>query len=81
MQKMVELYTTGPARVLRLDRGSLSAGKVADITIIDERFEWTYDVNQSFSKSKNSPFDGVRFHGGPMATIVSGKFAWRRDRS
>jgi dihydroorotase len=79
--KMVELYTAGPARVLRLDRGSLTPGNVADITIIDEQFEWTYDVNQSFSKSKNSPFDGVHFRGGPMATIVAGRFAWRRDRS
>jgi dihydroorotase len=79
--KMVELYTVGPARVLRLDRGTLGVGCPADITVIDDRVEWTYDVNRSQSKSRNSPFDGVQFRGGPMATIVSGAIVWRRDRS
>jgi dihydroorotase len=36
-------------------------------------------VNQSFSKSRNSPFHGRTFRGGPMATIVTGKIVWRRD--
>ena len=35
--------------------------------------EWTYDVNQSLSKSRNSPFDGRTFRGGPVATVVNGK--------
>jgi dihydroorotase len=77
--RMVELFTTGPARVLQLDRGTLTTGAIADITVIDERIEWTYDVNRSYSKSKNSPFHGVCFRGGPMATIVNGAIAWRRD--
>jgi dihydroorotase len=79
MMDMVRLFTAGPAQVLRLDRGSLTPGAAADITIIDERVEWTYDVNRSCSKSKNSPFHGVCFKGGPMATIVNGAFVWRRD--
>jgi dihydroorotase len=79
IERMVELYTTGPARVLRLNRGTLAAGAVADITVLDLETEWTYDVNRSFSKSRNSPFDDVRFRGGPAATIVNGAFVWRRD--
>jgi dihydroorotase len=79
MAKMVELFTIGPARVLLLDRGTLAAGATADLTVIDERIEWTYDVNRSYSKSKNSPFHGVCFRGGPMATIVNGAVVWRRD--
>jgi dihydroorotase len=77
--RMVELYTTGPARVLRLDRGTLTPGAAADITVLDLEGQWTYDVNRSFSKSRNSPFDEVQFHGGPVATIVNGAFIWRRD--
>jgi dihydroorotase len=76
---MVALFTTGPARVLRLDRGTLAAGATADVTIFSTGVEWTYDVNQSFSKSRNSPFHGRTFRGGPMATIVSGNIVWRRD--
>ena len=76
--RMVELFTTGPARVFGLDAGRLAAGEPADVTIIDPKLEWTYDVNNSASKSKNSPFDGVKFHGGPVATIVDGVVVWRR---
>ena len=38
----------------------------------------TYDVNQSFSRSRNSPFHGRTFRGGPMATVVNGQVAWKR---
>ena len=79
LRRMVELFTTGPAGVLRLDRGTLAPGAAADVTILGSDFEWTYDVNQSFSKSKNSPFHGRKFRGGPVAAIVGGRFAWRRE--
>jgi dihydroorotase len=80
LPRMVALYTTGPAGVLGLDRGTLRRGAHGDVTIFDEQIEWTYDVNRSYSKSKNSPFDGTRFRGGPVATIVNGAFVWRRDK-
>jgi dihydroorotase len=75
--KFVELFTTGPARVLGIDRGTLSPGAPADVTILSLDHEWTYDVNKSASKSRNSPFHGRSFKGGPVATIVSGKPVWR----
>ena len=79
LTRLVALLTTGPARVLRLDRGTLRVGVPADVTIFSTDLEWTYDVNQSFSKSRNSPFDGHKFRGGPMATIVDGAMVWRRE--
>ena len=77
--RLIELFTTGPANILRLDRGTLKPGAVADITIFDTDFEWTYDVQQSASKSRNSPFHGRRFRGGPVATIVGGEIKWNRE--
>ncbi|MDQ6700710.1 MAG: dihydroorotase [Acidobacteriota bacterium] len=76
LARMVALFTTGPANVLRLDRGTLAQGAPGDVTIFDTDREWVYDVNLSHSKSKNSPFDGKRFRGGPVATIVGGKVVW-----
>ena len=76
---LVALFTTGPERVLQLGRGTLAVGAPADVTIFSTDMQWTYDVNQSFSKSRNSPFNGRTFRGGPMATIVSGNVVWRRD--
>ena len=77
--KMVELFTTGPARILKLDRGTLRPGAAGDVTVFDLDSEWTYDVQQSFSKSRNSPFHGRRFRGGPVATVVGGSIKWKRD--
>jgi len=75
---MVELFTTGPESVIRLGRGRLASGAPGDVTIFSTDAEWTYDVNQSFSRSRNSPFHGRTFRGGPVATLVNGRFVWRR---
>jgi dihydroorotase len=74
---MVELFTTGPARVLGIER-KLAAGQPADLTIFSLTHEWAYNVNQSPSKSRNSPFDSRTFKGAPMATIVGGKMIYRK---
>jgi len=78
LDRMVELFTTGPESVMRLGRGTLAPGAPGDVTVFSTDVVWTYDVNQSFSRSRNSPFHGRTFRGGPMATVVSGQFAWRR---
>ncbi len=75
--RLVELFTTGPARILNLDKGRLTPGSPADITVFSATHEWTYDVNKTASKSKNSPFHDVVFQGGPIATIVGGRPVWR----
>jgi dihydroorotase len=75
--RMVELFTMGPARILGLDRGTLAQGAPADVTVFSTDREWRYDVNKSFSKSRNSPFDGKTFKGGPIATVVAGEVVWR----
>jgi dihydroorotase len=77
--RLVELFTTGPARILRLDRGALAVGAQGDVTVFNPELVWTYDVDRSFSKSKNTPFDGCTFRGGPVATIVAGAVVWRRE--
>ena len=76
LMRMVELFTTGPARVLGKER-KLAPGEPADITIFSLVRPWTYHVKESSSKSRNSPFDGRSFKGGPAATIVAGKFVHR----
>ncbi len=75
--RLIEMFTVNPARILSIQRGTLAAGAAADITIFSTDRQWAYDVNKSFSKSRNSPFDGVSFRGGPVATIVSGKIVWQ----
>ncbi len=80
LSRMVEMFTTAPARILKLDRGRLSPGAAADVTILDPESKWIYDVNKSASKSRNSPFHLRQMRGGPAATINNGRFVWRRDK-
>src|SRR6185369_9509371 len=54
--RLIELMTLAPARVARLDRGTLALGAPADVTIIDPGAEWTVDVERFHSKSRNCPF-------------------------
>lgn len=74
---IVKLFTLNPARILSLDRGTLRVGAAADVTIFHPDHEWTYDVAKSPSKSRNSPFDGRKFKGGPVASIVAGNVVWK----
>jgi dihydroorotase len=76
LMRFVELFTTGPARVVGLKRGSLSIGAPGDVTIFSLDREWTFDVNKTESRSKNSHFYRRRFRGGPVATIVHGRLVW-----
>ena len=76
LRRMVELFTTGPARIVRLNRGTLAVRAPGDITVLSLEREWTFDVNNTQSKSKNSPFDQHNFRGGPIATIVAGELVW-----
>ena len=76
LMRLVELFTTGPARVLGIER-KIAPGQPADLTIFSTDRAWTYNVNDSASKSRNSPFDKRSFKGGPVATVVAGRIAYR----
>ena len=62
-----------PARILKLEKGSLSVGADADITIIDPDAESTVNRKTFMSKSTNSPFHGWSLQGRAAYTIVSGE--------
>jgi len=78
LMRMVELFTTGPASVLGRKR-AIAPGEPADLTIFSTDHSWTFHVKQSASKSSNTPFEGRKFRGAPMATIVDGRIVYRRE--
>jgi dihydroorotase len=74
LMRIVELFTTGPARVLGIEsERKIAANHPADLTIFSVDHSWTFNVKDSPSKSRNSPFDGRAFKGAPIATIVAGR--------
>ena len=77
--KLVSLFTDSASECLGLDAGKLRKGGTADLTLFSTERRWRYDVGSTLSKSKNSPFDGWEFRGGPVATIVGGRVAWTAE--
>ena len=65
--------TVNPAKVLSIDRGTLKPGSVADVTVIDPGAEWTIDVGNFKSKSRNCPFHGWKVRGRAHTVVVGGQ--------
>ena len=80
LKRIIELLSTNPARVMGLQGlGTLAVGSNADVTVFDPAKRWTYQAAQSYSKSKNSPFDGWRLQGKVVATVVGGEIKFATD--
>ncbi len=73
-----EKVTANPARILKIDRGVLKPGKIADITIIDP--ERKVQVTEDFilSKCKNTPFLGRELYGSVQHTLCNGNVVYSR---
>ena len=78
LPRLIELFSSGPARALGLPGGRLQAGGPADLTLFDPERRWTYRVSEGLSKSRNSPFDGWSFRGCAVVAIVGGQVIFRR---
>jgi len=74
--RLVEMMSLNPAALLRLDAGSLGIGGVADITVIDPNLVWTVMPEKFLSKSRNTPFAGMRLKGKAVLTIVGGEIVF-----
>ena len=74
---LVRLTSYTPAKILKIDRGNLKVGKVADITIFDPNEEYIYSKDMIVSKSKNTPFIGKTLKGRVKYTIVNGNIVYK----
>jgi len=77
LERMAQLFSINPARILRLDRGTLCKGAWADITLLDPELKFEVNSENFHSRSRNTPFESRKLTGGPVMTIVKGKAVWR----
>ena len=73
LTELVKKMSLVPAQILKIDRGHLSEGAVADVTIFDPKLEWTVEKEKFESKSKNSPFLGWKMKGRATDVISEGR--------
>jgi len=77
LPRLIELLSTGPARVLGLPGGTLAPGAPGDVTVIDLEREVDVAAARFRSKSGNTPFEGWRLRGAAAATVVGGRVVYR----
>lgn len=65
--------STRPAEILGLEVGRLAPGAPADLIVIDPGAPWVCDAEALSSRSKNTPFEGAKFQGQVLRTLVAGR--------
>jgi dihydroorotase len=73
---LIEMMSVNPAALLRIEAGTLAVRALADITVIDPNLEWTVAPEKFLSKSRNTPFAGMRLKGRSVLTIVAGEIVY-----
>lgn len=73
LSELVRLWTIEPARILRIERGTLAPGSVADVSIFDPDGEWTVTPERLRTKSANTPLLGMTLRGRAILTLVDGE--------
>jgi dihydroorotase len=76
LPRLIEMFSLNPQRIMRLTPWGIFEGSAAHFTVLDPSRQWKFDVNQSRSRSRNSPFHGWDMKGKAVATIVSGKIVY-----
>jgi dihydroorotase len=76
LPRLIELLSSNPQRIMKVSPWGIFEGSDANLTILDPARQWKFDVNQSRSKSRNSPFHGWDMTGKAVATIVQGKVVY-----
>ncbi|MBR5288045.1 MAG: dihydroorotase [Clostridia bacterium] len=73
LDKLIELMSANPAKLLGVEGGCLAVGSAADIVVLDPEREVTVDADKFVSRGHNTPFHGKTYFGAVCATIVGGK--------
>ncbi|WP_263346168.1 amidohydrolase family protein [Paraclostridium sp. AKS81] len=73
LNKLSEMMSANPAKLLGLNQGLIKEGLRADLVIVDSEQEEVIDVSKFISKGKNNPFDGQKVRGKVIMTIRDGR--------
>ena len=78
MEQMATVMSKNPAEILGIEKGSLEAGRMADIVVLDPDTEKPVDKTAFYSKGKNTPFDGMMLKGWPELVVKGGRIVLKQ---
>ena len=76
LEAAVAKLSTEPARVFRLNKGTLAPGADADVVVVDLEAYWEVDPTRLRSRSRNTPFAGWKVKGRVTTTLVGGRVVY-----
>lgn len=76
LERLIALMTIEGARICGLEAGALAKGGPADVCLFDPAAEWTVDPNAFASRSRNTPFAGMKLRGQVRYTLCGGKIVY-----
>ena len=77
LETLIERMTCAPARVFKLNAGTLAEGAPADVTVIDTELLWTVDPKAFYTRGRHSPFAGRELKGRAVLTVVDGQIVMK----
>ena len=81
LQKIIEVLTINPAKILKIDKGSLKKGKDADLCILDINKPWIVKAENLKSKSKNTAIENRKLQGKVLMTFLKGEMVYNNSES
>ncbi len=81
LMRVLECLTSAPADRLGLASGRIAVGAPADLTLFDPYSPWVLREDDLLSRARNTPFEGARFEGCVLKTIVGGRTVFSADAS
>lgn len=80
LSDLIEKMTCAPAQILRLEKGTLSVGADADVTLLDLETPFQVEPETFYSRARNCPFAGMALYGKPWATVVMGRVIFQEGK-
>ena len=80
LPSLIARLTVNPARVIRINKGTLSVGADADVTVVDLGLKRRVAREALFSKSYNTPFLGKTLRAFPVHTVVGGNLVYSKGQ-
>lgn len=78
LKRLVSMMTSVPASIVGIDKGTLREGGDADIVIVNLEEQYVVNPAEFASKGKNTPFEGYKLKGRPVATVAGGRvYEWK----
>ncbi len=76
LEKIIKCLTINPAKILKINKGTLKEGSDADICIFDLEKPWMVKAEELKSKSKNTAIENRKLQGKVKMTLLSGEVAF-----